>query len=187
MRMKTRVFNCTSKWLQLAEVHWQSAGERKKKNSTKIHDIVSSSVQFSSVQSLSRTGYMSVQKFQVCLSFQLTFTGTGAKKQPTSSTLSPCTNKRQSKCTALLEKLKFVNLSGHSQLLWNPKVNYHVHKIPPFDRIQKKQNSRNGPMPHFSTLNTALVSTFHTRLRLPTDLYWGCHTKISYAFLIFSM
>jgi len=49
MRMKTRVFNCTSKWLQLAEVHWQSAGERKKKTVRRF--TTSFQVQFSSVQS----------------------------------------------------------------------------------------------------------------------------------------
>jgi hypothetical protein len=80
--MKTHVFNYTSDWLQRAE----SAGEQ---NSMKSHDTVSSSVQSSHCQGLVIRVF---RNFKFVFLFQLTFTGTDAKKQPTYSTPSLCTN-----------------------------------------------------------------------------------------------
>jgi len=68
--MKTHVFNYKSDWLQRAGVQWQSAGEQKSHEDS-WHRFRFNSVQSSPVQSLSRTGYTSVQKFQVCLSFSI--------------------------------------------------------------------------------------------------------------------
>jgi hypothetical protein len=63
MRMKTHVFNYTSNWLQRAGVHWQECRR------TKQYEDSWHCFKFSPVQSLSRTGFTSVQKYQVCLSF----------------------------------------------------------------------------------------------------------------------